>query len=154
MNNVILLCLISLFFGCAGTFVVLTRFFRRYLQLSSSQRQEYELQLENTLKQLKDQKMEIADQKKAIQELIYQYHHSGVNPLAKRFRGAADVGTRPITELRQCITLLGQENHYKWAPIAMKQVDEIEMWWNKGIEICLNMEDEVRKTADKFNHLQ
>lgn len=36
----------------------------------------------------------------------------------------------------------------------MKQVDEIEMWWNKGIEICLNMEDEVRKTADKFNHLQ
>lgn len=154
MNNVVILCLISLFFGSAGTFVVLTRFFRRYLQLSSSQRVEYESQLEDTLKQLKDQKLEIAEQKKAIQELIYQYHHLGVNPIAKRFRGAADLGMRPIKELRECITLLGKENHHRWAPIAMGHVDKIEEWWTSGIQICLSMETEVKKTSDKFNHLQ
>lgn len=158
MNNTILIGLIGLFFGSLGTFVVLTRFFRRYLQISSLQRQEYEQRLEETLLEIKNQKHEIEaqkasiqEQRKAIQELIYQFHHSGANPLAKRFRGAGDLGMRPIESLRQCLVLLRRPNHERWADIAETHVNEIETWWKKGIELCFSMELEVKKVVKKFD---
>lgn len=134
---------LSLFLGALTTAVI----FRRHLKKSFIHSQE----LASTLVQKAD---EIKEQRAALQEMIYQFHHYGLNPKCKRLRGISDLGLRPIKVLRQNLELLSRPHHHKYAKMAIKEVDEIEIWWTKSIQVCLEIEKEVIDSANKFNHLQ
>lgn len=121
--------------------------FRRHLRNSKANSLDLELTLIEKAKEIKEQR-------KAVQELIYHFHHSGLNPKCKRLRGISDLGLRPIASLRQNLILLGRPNHEGYAKIADKLLDEIEQWWKQSINVCLDIEKEIIDSANKFNHLQ
>lgn len=141
--NCVIISVLSLLtgFSIAGTI------FRRHLQNTSKRSQALSLVLEDKAAQIKEQK-------KALQELIYQFHHSGLNPKCKRLRGISDLGLRPIKVLKENLELLSRPNHHGYAKLALKEVLEMETWWKTSIQVCIDIEKEVLDSANKFNHLQ
>lgn len=121
--------------------------FRRHISNSSSRMIEYQRTLDQRA-------AHIAEQQKAIQDLIYQYHHYGLNPKCKRLRGISDLGLRPVERLQQNLVLLSRPNHYKYAKVAIKELEEIKVWWEQSIIVCLDIEKDIIESANKFNHLQ
>ena len=100
---------------------------------------------------MKKQEEQLNEKQKSIDLLIYDFNHRGLNPLTKRFRGLADIGMRPIEELKRNIAQLKKPNHHRYADLADGQINEIETWWKLGIELCLSIEKDIKNQISKHD---
>jgi hypothetical protein len=121
--------------------------FRRRLRNSGRATQELKFEIKQNLSDLKEQE-------EAIQKLIYNYHHNGLNPACKRLRGISNLTLRLCQSLKENLVLLAKPNHHGYATIASKDLEEVIQWVNTSNTICLQIEKEVLENANKFNHLQ
>lgn len=126
MNNLQVGYIIVSFFSCLATFLVLTKFYQRYLILSSNKLREYDAQLAQKLDEIRSGKMEIKEQKEAIRSLFYQLQHSGPRPMAASGLGAAGLYWNKRGEQRDIHVLLGRPNHHLMADQAMALGTELD----------------------------
>lgn len=79
------------------------------------------------------QEKEIQERKEALERIMYRTHHHGINPIAKRIRGACSV-------MRLINNQEGQQER---------------LFWLNQIEQCaFTMETDVLNTVKEFEHLQ
>jgi AMMECR1 domain-containing protein len=157
MLIVILITSLAFVFGLllGGSSVVLI--FRKVFQDNSFQMNEYELAITLRKEEVEQQRKLIEEQKQAVQELIYNYHHRDLNPKCKRLRGAIGVSRHITKNIRDYLKLMSipkNNNHYRYAELSLKEMDELEVWANVQDKICIEMEEEIINTANKFDHLQ
>lgn len=95
-------------------------------------------------------KQEIEELKKAIQQLIYNYHHSGLNPKIKTMRGALDLGTTDLLIIAEYLKLLGN----KEATMLADKLEDNIKWLDVVLHVALKIETENLEHANEFNHLQ
>jgi hypothetical protein len=158
---------------CIGlvVFLGLIVFFRRYLIINSVRFQMLEDHLERRrrlnriiLADLREKEKEILEHEKRIEALISNLNHLWLGPIMKRFRGLADLGMRPVETLEKNIknaldniVIAKKPNHYRYAELAEKDIaklneqnEEIKIWWKLGIELCLNIEKDIKNEIHKL----
>lgn len=126
MNNLQVGYIIVSFFSCLTTFLVLTRFFQRYMILSSKRLRDYDAQLAEKVNEVRQGKLEIKEQKEAIRSLFYQLQHSGPRPMAASGMGAAGLYWKKRGEQRDVHVLLSEPNHHLMANQAMALGTELD----------------------------
>lgn len=80
----------------------------------------------------------ILKQKKALQSIMYQTHHQGINPVCKRIRG--------ITTLGLMLTINRDISHKSW--------DEVRTYFIMIEKEALELETTTLEKLKDFEHLQ
>ena len=115
-------------FGSLSAFVAASFILRRYVSLKSYQSLEYELSLEQKRQLILRQREELAEKTEAIQRIVYEANHKGLNPLCKSLRGMLvliRVSTGNNVRAQEYISLAEQIT-LKIENEVMREIKEIE----------------------------
>lgn len=116
--------------GSLSGFAVYLFILRRYVMSKSFQSHEYELRLEEKHKLIQQHEADLKTKTTAIQQMVYEAHHKGLNPLYKSMRG--------LINLLRMVVPPGRGVEY---------LNELE-------NLILKAENEWLGRVRKFEHLQ
>jgi hypothetical protein len=139
-----LLCFLC---GCLAMYVVSINMFRMYLKAMSTKFQAKEAQL-------KKQKTDIAERTQALQTIIHRVYHEGPMPISKRIIGLARISFPSLKTLKEYLTLLTRPNHHEYAKLALKEFSVIEDYFNKSKNEAEEMDEYLKQSVKRFEHLQ
>ena len=96
---------------------------------------------------------ELLELKKAIDLLLFEASHNGLNPVMKRFRGLLTLLIANRRKIKECLEQAIKPNHHKWAELVQKYFKEIEIELDYTETVCKQAEGKLTESIKRLNEL-
>lgn len=94
--------------------------------------------------------LSLIEAKKSILKMIDYSHHYGAHPIMRSLEGLIMLAQNRNNSIREYNTMLGKDNHHKYAPLQLKDIAEMEEILKRSKEQVSRIDEEIMSLVKKM----